>query len=98
MGDTGTRKHLYQLNTLGELEPLVVDWAICVATSSNYSDQNCMEDCFRYPPQCDFSKCRCLTRCKSIGEFSELTGSSEWCNMSCLRYPSLCPGEKCSCQ
>ena len=52
----------------------------------------------RYPPQCDFSKCRCLTRCESIGEFSRLTGSSEWCNMSCLRYPSLCPPEKCSCQ
>ena len=45
--DTGTRKHLYHLNTLGELEPLVVDWAICVSTSPDYSDQSCMNDCFR---------------------------------------------------
>ena len=34
-------------SSFGELEPLVVDWAICVATSPDYSDQNCMEDCFR---------------------------------------------------
>ena len=45
--ETGVRKHLYQLNTLGELEPLIVDWAICVSTTPEYSDLSCMNDCFR---------------------------------------------------
>ena len=95
--ETGDRKQLYQLNTLGELEPLTVDWAICVSTTPEYSDLSCMKDCFRYPPKCNFSKCRCLTTCESVGPFSSVFGSTEWCNMNCLRYPSQCSAEKCRC-
>ena len=91
------RETLFQMNKFGDLEPVSVEWSVCVARNSSYTDHQCMKDCFRYPPACDLSLCQCYSRCESVGTFSLLPDSDTWCNMNCLQHPSHCPEKKCRC-
>jgi len=86
------------------LKPLVVHTDACIATSNHIAvpgmNEYCRNHCLRYPSICPEDRCKCLTRCWSIGEIAGQEGSDEYCMDKCLVSSSAtsCPLHRCQCE
>ncbi|KAK7084655.1 hypothetical protein SK128_024301 [Halocaridina rubra] len=83
------------------LIPLVIRTQLCIPINDFkrvVGSQNwCMENCMKYPPNCHPEICRCVNECEAIGEFALLEEADIFCHQNCLKYPSDCPEDKCRC-
>lgn len=83
------------------LTPLVIRSQLCIPINDfdkvPGSQDWCMENCMKYPPNCHPELCRCVNECEAIGDFANMTDADIFCHQNCLKYPSFCPKDKCRC-